>query len=198
MDRIQKLYSDFYDKYVKANTPEKTKAVCQGEVNEKWKHLKPGLVNEIMLELDEKIQKKGDKYRKGTIFSFLKIKYKERVENPLEDKSDIVETAKDSSNAEVAEDLNQDTVVAGDNLDENENARVYPGQDKLKMEIEAKKLQIVRLEEAMNLGLSSVKEIEKKKIKTTKEIMVLTRKLKKLETDRKAMNKLRAGRKEVE
>ena len=76
MDRSQKLYSDFYDKYVKANTPEKTKAVYQGEVNEKWKHLKQGLVkdqtvyNEIMLELDEKIQKRKINIGKGPYFPF--------------------------------------------------------------------------------------------------------------------------------
>ena len=50
----------------------------------------------------------------------------------------------------------------------------------------------------MNLGLGSDKEIEKKKTKATKEIMELTRKLKKLETDRKAMNNFWASRKEVE
>ena len=112
-----------------------------------------------------------------------------------------------------AKDLNRDmaVVVAEENLnevsneasdpvklDENDNVKRCPGQDKLKQEIEAKMTQIVRLEEAMNLGLSNDREIEKKKIKAVKEIQELKKKLRKLETDRKSMLKLRANRKEVE
>ena len=59
-------------------------------------------------------------------------------------------------------------------------------------------MQIARLEEAKNLGLSNDSEIEKKKVKALKEVKEMKTKLRKLESDRKAMIKLRAGRKEVE
>ena len=227
MDRSKKLYSDLYDKYVKAHTPEKTKAVCQSEVNVKWKCLKSGLpkditaYNDVMRELDEKIQKKEERMKRGQIMGFLNkqmAKSKETAGNAHEEEStskksipDDSAEVEDSITDEAAKDLNQEmaesVVVAEENLneasdpvtlDENDNVKRCPGQDKLKQEIEAKMMQIVRLEEAMNLGLSNDREIEKKKIKAVKEIQELKKKLKKLETDRKAMIKLRANRKEVE
>ena len=78
MDRSKKLYSDLYDKYVKVHTPEKSKAVCQSEVNDRWRRLKSGLAkdmsayNDVMRELDEKFQKKEERMKKGHIMSFRK------------------------------------------------------------------------------------------------------------------------------
>ena len=81
------------------------------------------------------------------------------------------------------QDSNQKT--ANHNVDEEEG-KVYnkPCQEKLKVEIESKKSQIERLEEAKNLGLSNDKEIEKKRNNALKEVSELKKKLKKLETDR--------------
>ena len=96
MDRSKKLYSDLYDKYVKAHTPEKTKAVCQSEVNVKWKCLKSSLpkdntaYNDVMRELDEKIQKKEERMKRGQIMGFLNkqmARSKETARNAHEEES---------------------------------------------------------------------------------------------------------------
>ena len=56
------------------NSSNKSKDVCQSEVNEKWKKMKAGLAQDktpyrnLMEQLDEKIKIDEKKNQKGTIF----------------------------------------------------------------------------------------------------------------------------------
>ena len=221
MDKTQKIYLALYSKYVKAhNSSKKSKAVCQSEVNEKWKKMKAGLAQDmtpyhnLMEDLDEKIQIDDKKNKKGSIFALLnKQKEKKLVDEKSDDAVDLSEPAVGGSNsAETSagtlgdnaeevpkQDSNLRTAINEDHFIDGDEGKIYkkPCQERLQVEIENKKSQIERLEEAKNLGLSNGQEIEKKKIKALKEIGELKTKLKKLETDRKANSKLRAKRKEA-
>ena len=205
MDKNTKLYSDLFSKYVKAHAPVKSKSVCQIEVNEKWKRMKNDLhkdmsvYNELMGLLDEKIKKKG----KGSIMSLFKKQSK--INKVVVERSNNNETVSNKPGADthsVVDSRSEEELLVLENetvpVVVEEMLKRRPVQEKLKEEIDDKRGQLERLEEAKNSGLNNDAHIEKRKVKVVKEKKVLVKRLRKIEKDRKANAKLRAVRKEVE
>ena len=91
-----------FSKYVKAhNSFKKSKAVCQSEVNEKWKKMKAGLATDmtpyhiLMDELDEKIKQDEKKRQKGSIFALLKSQKEKKLAN--EESEDLLDLSEPSA-----------------------------------------------------------------------------------------------------
>ena len=189
MNRSDKLYQDFFKKYLKAHGSVKSKKTCQNDANEIWRNeVKVGKkideekYVEAMAKLDETVSKKSG----GNIKNFLKKNNNNVVSNNENDRGGKVvgevELGPDDNRQRevVTTEVNDDAVGDSSNEEPEKEPTPTPAQDKLKNLIAEKEKKLNGLYEARDIGLEgeSAKFLATQILKTKQELKDLQKSLK--------------------